>query len=203
MLLDMEMFALSLEMLNNGKLEELKPVQNNNVDFIQYNLIPNHPYLFYNINEEYSRRGMFQDTMVCIGYYNPTPYIHPYDNILYEDMIKLNYTICLSYRTRGTHIPPFDFFKNELDKNEDGFITQYIEDSFSTDEIYYNMRAFKLPFPPFRFVGQHIVEIQNELEEMMWIPEENKNIPFIGSKYRMQKQEFEKCQLLEKHNAQK
>lgn len=173
-------FLEFLEMLKNGKLEKVERVSK----YEPFNLTPNYPYLFYDIESEFSGRKVYNNVHITVGYYNPKPYDDTYNSTIDENDVVLENAISIKYSTRNNDIEPFDDIKkynvNLTEKKETYFtITEYTT-------------VYKLPLPPID--SERVTGMKEVFEELRYAPENSDNISFIGEKYREAKQNFEKNQ---------
>lgn len=178
-------FLEFLEMLKNGKLEKVERVSK----YKPFNLTPNYPYLFYDIETEFSGRKVYNNVHITAGYYNPKPYDDPYNSAIDENEVVLVNAISLKYSTRDDDIQPFDDIQEyDLDLDEED----------EEEETYFTITAYttvyKLPLPPID--SERVTGMKEVFEEMRYVPENSDNISFIGEKYREAKQNFEKNQKL-------
>jgi len=175
-------FLEFLEMLKNGKLEKVERVSK----YEPYNLTPNYPYLFYDIETEFSGRKVYNNIHIIVGYYNPKPYDDPYNSTIDENDVVLENAISLKYSTRDNNIQPFDDIEKYNLK-----LTEKKETFFTITEY---TTVYKLPLPPID--SERVTGMKEVFEEMRYVPENSDNISFIGEKYREAKQTFEKNQKL-------
>jgi hypothetical protein len=167
-----------LAMMKNNELQTV-PISNPN----QLDLVPNYPYLIYNIEDEYYGRKVYTNVNISIGYYNPEPQDTSDDS---SNKILLENAIVLEYTLRGTNNNPdpvndiniqaFDIREEEV---TDASIDRYT-------------KIYKLPLQPLDI--QRVPKIKEELEEMRWVPATNPNVPFLGEKFREAKESFEEKQ---------
>jgi len=160
-------FLSALEMLKNGTLEKING---------KISLTPGYPYLFYTLDTEFSGRKVYNNVNITTGYYNSN------EKYMSENYIMLKNAINVEYSTTNKNIEPFDDMKKyNLGLDE--------ADSIPIEVSQYT-QIYKLPFPPMNI--ERIPNMKENLEEMRWMPEESKNIPFIGESYRENKENFEK-----------
>ena len=167
-------FTNALKLIKEGKLER--------VVSDDYNLVPNHPYLFVTIETESSGRKVYYEVEAIAGYYNPKPSKNADEDDENDDTkirVVLNNAIMLGY-TSKVDTAPFDYMEEHgvnpgRYEETDVFITS-------------NTDVYKLPFKPIR--KERVRTMKKTLEEMRWAPIASK-VTFIGEHYRTAKRKYE------------
>lgn len=164
-----------LEMEQNG---ELPLVTINNLEMP--NLIPNYPYLVYNIEDEAHGRHIYTNISIFIGYYNPEP-VEPENG---SNEILLENAIVLEYTLKGANIVPNPV--NDIQNNK----ISIEETEIKNVPIDKYTKIYKLPLSPLDV--ERIPGMKEEFEEARWAPLTVPSVPFIGKKYRKAHKKFNK-----------
>ena len=141
----------------------------------------NHKYAhaFFNRIPEEIRSGIRYDVSICVGFYSPTKM----DD--YSGTVTLEDVTCLKYIKTNSEPDPIN------DVNLDNWTTYNIqlskEGSLPVNVNKYTTKVYRLPI---MLPGEKHTGVKETLDELLYRPDENPNIAFVGEKYRETEKEF-------------
>lgn len=139
-------------------------------------LIPNHAYLFYSVDSEFSGRKVYHYVDIVAGFYDPRP--HPEGTVITK-------ALSISYTLRGDD--GAEDIVNDLRKHK---IPIKHKKRIIVSE-YSGYTVYKLPVEPIK--KERVQGMSEAMEELRYVPADDDKW-FIGEKYREAKKSFERKQ---------